>query len=110
MPVTSMPMFWMVRMAVSRPEPGPFTFTDENPYLADEVLRHKHRPGFRGHWEGTWFEINSLGMRGPGHHKRRGETGGRDGLQEIAPGAAMSVSIIHDLDLSPWFDWPVPSI
>src|SRR5581483_464679 len=27
MPTTSMPVFWMVRMAVSRPEPGPFTTT-----------------------------------------------------------------------------------
>ena len=25
MPTTSMPVFWMVRIAVSRPEPGPFT-------------------------------------------------------------------------------------
>ena len=27
MPVTSMPICWMVRMAVSRPEPGPLTST-----------------------------------------------------------------------------------
>src|SRR5436305_668366 len=27
MPTTSIPVFWMVRMAVSRPEPGPFTTT-----------------------------------------------------------------------------------
>src|SRR5262245_4958533 len=27
MPVTSMPVFWIERMAVSRPEPGPFTWT-----------------------------------------------------------------------------------
>src|SRR5438128_12568822 len=26
-PTTSIPVFWMVRMAVSRPEPGPFTTT-----------------------------------------------------------------------------------
>src|SRR5690349_20026876 len=26
-PTTSMPVFWIVRMAVSRPEPGPFTTT-----------------------------------------------------------------------------------
>src|SRR5687767_7153396 len=27
MPTTSMPVFWIVRMAVSRPEPGPLTIT-----------------------------------------------------------------------------------
>ena len=27
MPTTSMPVFWIVRIAVSRPEPGPFTTT-----------------------------------------------------------------------------------
>ena len=27
MPTTSMPVFWMVRIAVSRPEPGPLTST-----------------------------------------------------------------------------------
>src|SRR5207247_10619139 len=27
MPTTSMPAFWIERMAVSRPEPGPFTIT-----------------------------------------------------------------------------------
>src|SRR5256885_11562359 len=27
MPTASVPVFWMVRMAVSRPEPGPFTTT-----------------------------------------------------------------------------------
>src|SRR3954449_9143569 len=27
MPTTSMPVFWMVRIAVSRPDPGPFTTT-----------------------------------------------------------------------------------
>src|SRR5262245_61803635 len=27
MPTTSIPVFWMVRIAVSRPEPGPFTIT-----------------------------------------------------------------------------------
>ncbi|MEM6569023.1 MAG: SGNH/GDSL hydrolase family protein [Planctomycetota bacterium] len=46
-------------------EPGPFTFLDSNPYLEDEVLRHKHKADFVGHWEGTYFETNSLGMRGP---------------------------------------------
>ena len=35
MPVTSMPVFWIERMAVSRPEPGPFTSDVD---LADAVL------------------------------------------------------------------------
>ena len=46
-------------------EPGPFSFYDRSPYLTDHVLRHKHKTDFRGHWEGTWFDLNSLGMRGP---------------------------------------------
>lgn len=63
--LASVALLGALELVLRAAEPGPFTFTDENPYLADEVLRHKHRPGFRGHWEGTWFEINSLGMRGP---------------------------------------------
>lgn len=46
-------------------EPGPFSFWDERPYEPDDELPHVHRPGFEGRWDGTWYGINSLGMRGP---------------------------------------------
>ena len=46
-------------------EPGPFTLMDRNPYLPRWGFAHVHRPGFRGSWDGTWYETNSLGMRGP---------------------------------------------
>ena len=58
-------LFGIVELALRAAEPGPFSFIDRNPYLTDEFLRHKHKPSFRGHWEGTWFETNALGMRGP---------------------------------------------
>lgn len=46
-------------------EPGPFSFVDRTPNDPDPVLQHVHRPGFVGRWDGTWYEINSKGMRGP---------------------------------------------
>ena len=46
-------------------EPGPFTLLDARPYTPHETLRHVHTPGFRGRWDGSWYEINSLGQRGP---------------------------------------------
>jgi lysophospholipase L1-like esterase len=48
-------------------EPGPFTFFDRNPYVThpDDTRVVRHRPGFEGHWEGTWYQINQLGLRGP---------------------------------------------
>ena len=58
-------MFLTLELVLRAAEPGPFTLFDKNPYLTDDVLRHKHKPDFRGHWEGTWFDTNSLGMRGP---------------------------------------------
>lgn len=48
-------------------EPGPFSFFDHNPYIAhpqdSRIVRHQ--PGFEGRWDGTWYRINQLGMRGP---------------------------------------------
>lgn len=46
-------------------EPGPFSFVDRNPYGKHSDLDHAHEPGFRGSWDGSWYEINSLGARGP---------------------------------------------
>ncbi|MEM9380401.1 MAG: GDSL-type esterase/lipase family protein [Planctomycetota bacterium] len=53
-----------LELAARAAEPGPFTLFDTNPYLEDDVLRHRHKADFVGHWEGTHFETNSLGMRG----------------------------------------------
>jgi lysophospholipase L1-like esterase len=46
-------------------EPGPFSLWDRNPYRPDERLHHRHRPGFEGRFDGSWYAINSLGFRGP---------------------------------------------
>ena len=46
-------------------EPGAMSLFDRNPYRRDALLDHAHVPGFRGRWEGTWYEINSNGWRGP---------------------------------------------
>lgn len=46
-------------------EPGPFSLLDHSPNEPDPTLSHVHSPGFVGRWDGTWYEINSRGMRGP---------------------------------------------
>ena len=47
-------------------EPGPFSLWYENPYVHhDDGRAHRHRAGFTGRWDGTWYATNSLGMRGP---------------------------------------------
>ena len=46
-------------------EPGPFSLLDRSPYVPPATLHHVHEPGFSGRWDGSWYEINSLGMRGP---------------------------------------------
>lgn len=46
-------------------EPGPFSLWDERPYLHHPTLDHVHEPGFEGRWDGTWYAINELGLRGP---------------------------------------------
>jgi lysophospholipase L1-like esterase len=46
-------------------EPGPMSLFDKSPYRRDALLDHAHVPGFRGCWDGTWYEINSDGWRGP---------------------------------------------
>lgn len=48
-------------------EPGPFSFLDRNPYVAhpDDPRIVRHQPGFEGRWDGTWYQINQLGLRGP---------------------------------------------
>ena len=48
-------------------EPGPFDLLDSNPYVSDPAVPAGwlHAPGFEGRWDGTWYSINSRGMRGP---------------------------------------------
>ncbi len=47
-------------------EPGPFSLWDRNPYVHHGGSRaHRHRVNFQGRFDGTWYETNSLGMRGP---------------------------------------------
>lgn len=60
-------LFLMVEGATRALEPGPFSFLDSNPYM--EHPAHPgvflHKPNFQGRWDGTWYETNSSGMRGP---------------------------------------------
>ncbi|HIK60795.1 MAG TPA: SGNH/GDSL hydrolase family protein [Planctomycetes bacterium] len=48
-------------------EPGPFSLLDRNPYVVhpENPRVVLHRPGFEGRWDGTWYHINSLGLRCP---------------------------------------------
>ncbi len=48
-------------------EPGPFALVDRNPYIThpeDERIA-RHRPSFEGRWDGTWYETDTHGLRGP---------------------------------------------
>lgn len=45
-------------------EPGPFTFFDRSPYVHDATFGHVHKAGFEGAWDGSWYAIDSRGMRG----------------------------------------------
>jgi lysophospholipase L1-like esterase len=51
-------------------EPGPYSLWDRRPYVRDSLLPQVHKPGFRGRWDGTWYEINARGMRGPEYEPR----------------------------------------
>jgi lysophospholipase L1-like esterase len=48
-------------------EPGPFSLLDRNPYVVhpEDARVVLHKPGFEGRWDGTWYQINPLGLRGP---------------------------------------------
>jgi lysophospholipase L1-like esterase len=46
-------------------EPGPMSLFDQRPYVKINESVHEHKPNFVGRWDGTWYEINSKGMRGP---------------------------------------------
>ena len=46
-------------------EPGPFSFVDRYPYVESKPDIHiRHKPGFVGRWDSTWYEIDERGFRG----------------------------------------------
>lgn len=46
-------------------EPGPFSFFDRYPYVESQPDIHiRHKPGFVGRWDSTWYEIDERGFRG----------------------------------------------
>src|SRR6188508_2299170 len=57
MPTTSMPVFWIERMAVSRPEPGPFTTTS--------TLRTPCSMARRAHCSAAICAANGVDLREP---------------------------------------------
>ena len=57
MPVTSMPVFWIERMAVSRPEPGPLTTTS--------TLRTPCSIARRAHCSAAICAANGVDLREP---------------------------------------------
>jgi len=63
--VTLVVLFCGAELVIRLFEPGPFSLFDTNPYIEHESLHHVHRPNFEGRWDGTWYETNSLGLRGP---------------------------------------------
>lgn len=75
--VVSLAAIFLVSELIARAaEPGPMSLYDSNPYdrpvetvvLADGSTKtmpfNDHKPGFKGRWDGTWYEINSRGWRG----------------------------------------------
>lgn len=61
-------------------EPGPFSFIDRSPYVDSAADKHyRHKPGFAGRWDSTWYEIDERGFRGPDR-----EVTGADGEYRIA--------------------------
>ncbi|QDV08268.1 GDSL-like Lipase/Acylhydrolase [Planctomycetes bacterium Poly30] len=46
-------------------EPGPFSLFDRYPYVESKPDLHvRHKPGFVGRWDATWYEIDERGFRG----------------------------------------------
>lgn len=54
----------VLEVALRALEPGPFSLLDSNPYRPHPELHHVHEPGFEGRWDGTWYAIDSRGLRG----------------------------------------------
>ncbi len=58
-------MFVLAEIVARALEPGPFSLWDRRPYEHHPELPHVHAAGFSGRWDGTWYEIDSRGLRGP---------------------------------------------
>ena len=63
-------------------ETGPLSLYDVSPYIKTATLPHVHRPNWRGAWDGSYYEINSRGWRGP----ELTATGAADELRIVAIG------------------------
>jgi lysophospholipase L1-like esterase len=61
-------VLFVAEIAARLSEPGPFSFFDSEPYEKAPVMDHVHKPNFAGRWDGTWYAINSLGLRGDELH------------------------------------------
>jgi lysophospholipase L1-like esterase len=46
-------------------EPGPMRWLDVSPYEKSATLPHVHMPRARAQWDGSFYEIDSRGWRGP---------------------------------------------
>lgn len=49
-------------------EPGPFSFLDRSPYDPAPGMDHITKVNFAGRWDGSWYETDSLGLRGSELH------------------------------------------
>ena len=64
-------------------EPGPFSLVDRYPFVESKADMHvRHRPGFTGRWDSTWFDIDERGFRG----KTDPLTFGRDEVRVVCLG------------------------
>jgi len=64
--VLSLVVVFVVAELIARAaEPGPFSLYDKRPYVQVAPNVHEHIPNFEGRWDGTWYSINSKGLRGP---------------------------------------------
>jgi len=54
----------LAELAARLAEPGEFSLWDTNPYDKDAQQDHVHKRNFAGRWDGTWYETDSLGLRG----------------------------------------------
>jgi lysophospholipase L1-like esterase len=57
-------IFVLAEIVARASEPGPFSLFDSNPYEPHGSIHHVHKPSFEGRWDGTWYQTNSLRMRG----------------------------------------------
>jgi lysophospholipase L1-like esterase len=56
-------LFLVAELVARAAEPGPFTFVDRSPYLADPVLKQVHRPAWKSHWDGSPYATDDAGRR-----------------------------------------------